>query len=168
MAMKLYSQYTDPLNSTYEGKVQQARFTFALGPEQVDFINQFFANQYINDCKNAVRTESPTDDVLILRVYRDTAPTFQTDYILEITSTDRTGAALPWLSIIGLALIAIAIVYFVVRPALASVRDLVYGPEGNTGPTIASMIPWIAFGLLGYMVFSSGTLGTIAKQTKKK
>ena len=167
MAMRLYSQYTDPLNNTYEGKVQQARFTFALGPEQIDFINQFFANQYINDCQNAVKTESPTDDILILRVYRDTAPTFQTDYILEMTSTDRTGAALPWLSIIGLALIAIAIVYFVIRPALASVRDLVYGPGGN-GPNIVSMLPWIALAFVAYMVVSSGTLGTIAKQTKKK
>jgi len=157
MSMQLYNEYADPLESSYVGKAQRATFAFSVGPEQFDFINNFFANQYINECRNAVSRESPGDNVLHLQVYRDTSPTWQTDYKLLITATDRTGNPLPWLAIIGLALIAIAIVYFVIRPTLQSVTDLIYGPGGGDGGGDGiSGIPWIGIGIiiLAFMMLS--------------
>jgi hypothetical protein len=151
MGYELYSQYVATLNSSYTGQAERATFTFSLGPEQVDFINNFFASQYINECINAVETDSPGDHVLILQVYRDTSPTWQTDYKLVITSTDVTGNTLPWVAIIGLALIAIAVVYFVVRPTLEAVTTLLYGSSdgsSGSGTSLITYIPWIIAGIV--------------------
>lgn len=163
MGMELYNEYADFLEDSYVGKAQRATFTFSLGPEQCDFINSFFANRYISDCKSALMNESPGDNILHLQVYRDTAPTWTTAYQLVITATDRRASPLPWLAIIGLALVAIAIVYFVVRPLLKSVQDLIYGPSGGGGgggvggSSLLSMIPWIVGGVVGVLLLTRGS-----------
>ena len=159
MAMKLYQEYGDPLESSYVGAAQRATFTFSTGPEQLGFMNTWLANQYINDCKNAVIQASPGDSVLHLKVSRDTSPTWQTDYLLEITATDITGNVLPWLAIIALVAIAIIIVYFVVRPLLKSVQDLIYGPSGGGGDStsLVKMIPWIVGGVAIVLLLPSIT-----------
>lgn len=170
MTMQLYSNYVDPLNNTYVGKAERAVFTFSLLPEQLDFINNFFASQYINECKNAVKQQSPTDDVLQLQVYRDTSPVWKTDYQLVITATDRTGNVLPWVAIVGLALISIAVVYFVVRPTLQSVTDLIYGPGGNGGGSgggLVGMLPWIVIGFGLYLMLPEITARRKATSKKK-
>jgi hypothetical protein len=144
MAFELYQTHIDPLNQTYEGPAQEAVFFFNVGPEQFDFVNNFFVSQYIGDCKQAVEQESPGDRVLMLHVYRDDSPFWTTDYKLVITATDITGNPLPWASIILIGLAAI-LAYLFVRPVIQSVTDLLYGPDGGGGgPTLVSMLPWIA------------------------
>jgi hypothetical protein len=148
--MVLIQTYTDPLNASYQGKAEKATFTFSSWPEQVDSINNFFISQYINECKNAVKSQSPIDDLLIIKVYRDTTPTWTTEYKIEITATDRTGNQLPWnaIALVGLALI---LTWLVVRPILQSVQSVLYAPDGGGG-SIISNIPWIVVGIAAILV----------------
>lgn len=166
--LNLYHSYEAPQNKTYQGHVQRATFTFSTGPEQFDFINNFFKDRYIDECVKAVYSQSPADQVLKLEIYRDTSPTWKTPYELVITATDVTGNPLPWLLIIGVAL-ALVIVYFVIRPTLKSVQDLVYGPTSSdgksTGVNLVSMIPWIVGGLAAWLLLgrSPPVVNTVKK-----
>jgi hypothetical protein len=160
--MVLYKSYATPLNSSYQGKAQKATFSFSSGPEQLDLINEFFVNSYVDECANAVQSKSPTDELLMTRVYRDTSQSWVTNYVVEITATDRTGDPLPWALIIVVALALIA-TWLIIRPILQAVEDVLYGPgDGGAGGGVTglvSYIPWIIGGI-GLILITNLLRGT--------
>lgn len=151
MNMQIYKSYRKPLADTYYGKAQTATFTFSLGPEQLDSVNKWFVNQYVNECEKAISRNSPGDHVLTITLFRDTSPTWQTDYQCTIVSSDITGNPLPWLAILALVAIALVIVWLVVRPVLQSVTDLLYGKDGDKGAGGMGILP-IALVVVGAIV----------------
>lgn len=156
----LYRSYTSSLNATYVGKAEEAVFTFSLLPEQLDFINNFFTNLYVDECEKAIAQNSPQDELLIMKLYRDTSPTWQTDYKCYITATDRIGNVLPWALII-LASLAVLVYWLIVRPVLNQVTDLLYGPPGKQG--FVGMIPWLVVGAGLFLILQKREVGHAIK-----
>lgn len=132
MAMQLWQNKITPAYNSYQGQAQECVFTFAVGPEQADFVNNFFVNQYVNECINAIAQESPGDRLLQMKLYRDASPTFQTNYECHLISTDITGDPLPWAAITLVAL-ALIITWLIVRPIVQAITDLIWGPGGDGG-----------------------------------
>jgi len=128
----LYKQASTNMAQTYRGKAETATFTFATGPEQLDFINNFFVNQLVNDCEKSINDAAPGDHLLTLELYRDTSKIMRTDYRLVLTSTDITGNALPWAIIIVGALVVISL-FLIAYPVLTGVTNLIWGPPGEEG-----------------------------------
>ena len=158
----LYKSYTSPLNASYEGMAEEALFTFSLLPEQLDFINNFFTNLYVGECEKAIAQNSPQDELLKMVLYRDTAPTWQTNYKCYITATDRTGNVLPWALII-LASLVVLVYWLVVNPMLTQVTNLIYGPPGKQG--LVGMIPWFVVGA-GIFLIIRGQKWEVERATK--
>ncbi len=105
------------MNQSFQGHAEKAIFTFSLGPEQIPgtgWATQFIINSFVNELAKE------NSSLLELRVWEDTAPTWHTDYYVELVAT---ASPLWWNVIIAGALIVmigVAIVF-----ALESVEDIV-------------------------------------------
>ncbi|MDP2730332.1 MAG: hypothetical protein Q8O55_07610 [Dehalococcoidales bacterium] len=141
MAWQLIKEEFTSKSFTYQGPAEEAVISFSAGPEQLDFINNFFVNQLVAQSKQAVAGNAPGDELMYLSLYRDTSATWETKYELHLLATDITGNALPWLLIIGVAL-ALIIYWLIVRPVVRQITALVWGtPTPGEGGDPAKK-PW--------------------------
>ena len=153
---------------TFNGKAQTGAFTFTAGPEQIDFVNNWLVNNFVDELQRAAVAKG--EKVLRVKLWRDTGPTWSTPYKGELTVTNTgtltqaglsQSAALAVVPIVGIILVAglAAIVYWlIVRPLLGQVTDFIYGPENPDG----TRTPWyqsllLPAAILGgiYLVVSS-------------
>ena len=97
--------------TTYSGKAEICTYTFKSLPEQLPF-EQWFAQRFIDSHIRELANQG--SHALKLKVWRDTSPTFTTDYKVEVTAS---ASPLWWniiivgaIAVIGLALITWAII----------------------------------------------------------
>ncbi len=107
-----------PWAYTFEGDAETCIFEFQLTPEQIpgtEWLSQRIVDSFASEL------EKEGSRLLELRVYRDTTPTFWTNYRVEVTAT---ASPLAWnLIIIGvLAILFIVAIVF----AIKAVESLVY------------------------------------------
>ncbi len=141
MAWQLIKEQFTSKADTYQGPAEEAVFSFSTGPEQLDFVNNFFVNQIVAESQQSIAENAPGDELLYLSLYRDTSPTWETKYELHLLATDITGNVLPWLLIIGVALLLIAY-WLIVRPLVRQITALVWGtPTPGEGGDPAKK-PW--------------------------
>jgi hypothetical protein len=125
----------------YQGKAKLVPFTFSAMPDQFDFINDWLVNHFLDELQ-AQATANNGSQVLKLRLWRDTSPAWETRYRGELELSTPPGFETPFLvtAIVVVALAAIAY-YFIVKPLIGEVIDLVYGPvDPGTGKRPA--VPW--------------------------
>jgi|GEM_PF-3800346 len=127
--------------ATYTGNARKVEFTFSAYPEQLDFVNNWLIENFLDNLKKEASAQYGAK-VLELRLWRDTSPTWQTNYKGElVTSIPEGFSAIPFavLAVIVVALAAIAY-WFIVKPLLNQVTDFVYGPPDSDGNRPA--VPW--------------------------
>jgi hypothetical protein len=131
-----------PAAASYSGKAKLVKFTFSAYPEQLDFVNDWLVENFLNNLKEEAAANNGSQ-VLKLRLWRDTSPTWQTDYKGELELTTPEGFETPFLvaAIIVVALSAIAY-YFIIEPLINSVTNLIYGTSGS------SIVPWGAIAII--------------------
>ena len=111
-----------PWAYTFEGNAEVCTFEFKLTPEQIpgtEWLGQRIVDSFVS------KLEKEGSRLLELRVYRDTTPTWWTNYHVEVTAT---ASPLAWnLIIIGVlaVLFVVAIVF-----AIKAVESLVYHRKG--------------------------------------
>ena len=111
-----------PWAYVFEGNAETCIFEFKLTPEQVpgtEWVGQRIVDSFVSEL------EKEGSRLLELKVYRDTTPTFWTNYRVEVTAT---ASPLAWnLIIIGVlaVLFVIAIVF-----AIKAVESLIYHRKG--------------------------------------
>ena len=140
----------------YKGKAKLVHFSFSTGPEQIDFINNWLVSHFLSELKTQA-TANNGSKVLKLRLWRDTTKTFETLYKGELELTTPAGFETPFLvtAIIVVALSAIAY-YFIVKPLVSQVTDLLYGPEDGSGNRPS--IPWGMIAIIAAIVLLSPQL----------
>jgi len=156
MAYKLFKDTLTPAAASYEGKAEKCIATFSTGPEQLDFVDSWLKNNLVSRAVAEVRNHDGT--VLQVTIYRDAAPTMTTKWKVEITAgfpalhTAMDGYAAEynmevgfdpglWAIIIGAIFVVLAL-YFVVRPIIQLIVDLVWGPS-DRDPWDILANPWI-------------------------
>ncbi|MBA7702659.1 hypothetical protein ES703_111428 [subsurface metagenome] len=111
-----------PWAYTFEGDAETCIFDFTLTPEQIpgtEWLGERIVDSFVSEL------EKEGSRLLELRVYRDTTPTWWTNYRVEITAT---ASPLAWnLIIIGvLAVLFIVAIIF----AIKAVESLIYHRKG--------------------------------------
>jgi hypothetical protein len=98
-------------NQDFRGHAERCTYTFSLTPEQVPGTR--WTAQKVVDAHNE-ELEKEGSQLLELKVWEDTSPTWTTDYKVEVTAT---ASPLWWnLIIIGvLAILVIIAIYFVIQ-----------------------------------------------------
>jgi len=98
-------------NQDYRGKAERCVYTFSLTPEQIPG-TRWTAEQVV-DAHNE-ELEKQGSQLLELRVWEDTAPTWTTDYRVEVVAT---ASPLWWNIIIAgvLAILVLIAIYFVIE-----------------------------------------------------
>ena len=95
--------------ATYTGNARKVEFTFSAYPEQLDFVNNWLIENFLDNLKKEASAQYGAK-VLELRLWRDTSPTWQTNYKGElVTSIPEGFSAIPFavLAVIVVALAAI-------------------------------------------------------------
>lgn len=111
-----------PWAYTFEGDAEVCIFEFKLTPEQIpgtEWLGQRIVDSFVSEL------EKEGSRLLELKVYRDTTPTFWTNYRVEVTAT---ASPLVWnLIIIGvLAILFVVAIIF----AIKAVESLIYHRKG--------------------------------------
>ena len=119
---KLIQETIYPWAYTFEGDAETCTFEFQLTPEQIpgtEWLGQRIVDSFVS------KLEEEGSRLLELRVYRDTTPTFWTNYRVEVTAT---ASPLVWnLIIIGvLAILFVVAIIF----AIKAVESLIYHRKG--------------------------------------
>ena len=131
------------MNQDFRGHAEEATFTFSLGPEQLpgtDWAAQYVVNSFVNELAKE------NSSLLELRVWEDTAPTWHTDYYVEIVAT---ASPLWWNVIIAgalLVMIGVAIWF-----SLESVEDIVEY-IGEKAPITLPLLAIAGIGLVGLAI----------------
>lgn len=156
MAYKLFKDTLTPAAASYQGQAEKCVTTFSTGPEQLAFVDSWLKNNLVSRAVAAVSDQGGT--TLQVTVYRDAAPTMTTKWKVEITAGfpgyaaeygDEYGLMVgePWVIIIGAIFVAL-VLYFVVRPVIQSITDLVWGPrDGSITNIIYNPLVWIVGGV---------------------
>lgn len=140
MAYKLYKDYLYPGWETYRGEADACYSHFKTGPEQFDWLGQsYIRNKLISSCKSEVEKQGGT--ILRLTVYRDIAPTWETDYQVIITA-HGSPYILAWVAIIA----GIALLMALVALAILMVVTIDWG---KVVEDIAKGIKWGAIAIIG-------------------
>ena len=100
-----------PWAYTFEGNAEICTFEFKLTPEQIpgtEWLSERIVNAF------AGKLEEEGSRLLELRVYRDTTPTWWTNYRVEVTAT---ASPLAWNAIIigVLAILFVVAIYFTIK-----------------------------------------------------
>jgi len=146
-------QHTEyPHGKTYVGKAEQCTFEFKLLPEQIPgtpWLGIKIANAFADE------VAKQNAEMLDLKVYEDTTPTFWTNYIVVATAT---ASPVPWAVIIVgvLAILFIVALTFLVR----EVKSIDWGKAAVPITTIAIVIAALAG--LGIIVATRKEKGVIA------
>lgn len=121
----------------YIGKAERCTYEFSTIPEQIPG-EQWLATQFID--RHVSELSSQNSKLLHLRAWRDAAPTWQTNYKVEITAS---ASPLWWnLIIVGV----LAVIAMVLTWRIVSVVDLNWSE-------VAPTIPWIAIAIVAVVLF---------------
>lgn len=137
---------TTSFGRSYSGPAQVAVVKFNTGPEQTDFMDNWYRDNLVDDAVNAVKDQG--GDVIRVQLWRDKSPTFYTKWKVLITARVPQGAAapgkigFPWLAW-AVVVASILLVSWVTAKVLESVRDIIWGPGGGTKPILG--IPWLGW-----------------------
>jgi len=141
---------------TYRGPAQKATVTFRALPEQFDVINRWFFERYVSSMQSALEDRGAV--LLETKAYRDTSPTWRTDYLLEVTAGVEAAAeqmAFAWLTpaiwLLIVQVAAAAIILLVSALVVSKLTNLVWGPGDGERPKPPLGIPW-----LGWLAFGGG------------
>lgn len=98
-------------NQTFQGHAEKCTYTFSLGPEQIPgtgWAAQQIANSHVNELAKE------NSQLLELRMWEDTSPTWTTDYCVEVVAT---ASPLWWnVIIIGVLVLLIGVaIYFTIE-----------------------------------------------------
>jgi len=116
------------LNQDFVGHAEMCSYTFSLGPEQIPgtgLARDYIVNSHVKELAKE------NSELLELRVWEDTEPTWQTHYHVEIVAT---ASPLWWNLIIGgvlILLIGIAIYFTIVE--VKDITEYVGEKAGGTG-----------------------------------
>ncbi len=131
---KLIADSITEYGKTYNGPAEEVVFTFAAGPEQLDFVFNFLRDRYIADQAEALEDQGA--HLVQVKVWRDISPTWKTLYrvalVADVRGESKLASPFPWLAVIGVGLVAL-VLYFLVKPVIESVTDLFWGREGEDG-----------------------------------
>lgn len=134
MAFVLYDEHTSSIGRNYSGPAEKCICTFSTGPEQTDYVDGWLKNSLVSEAIAKVREQG--GEVLHLACYRDISPTWKTNWRVEITAmfptSDKVGVLVggPWAIIIAALFVAV-IAYFLIKPVIQSVTELLWGPQDN-------------------------------------
>ena len=104
-------------NQTFQGHAEKCTYAFNLGPEQIPGTG-WAAQQVVDSHVNELAKEN--SQLLELRMWEDTSPTWTTDYLVEVVAT----ASPLWWNIIiaGVLILLIGVaIYFTIK----NVEDIV-------------------------------------------
>ena len=143
--MELYLDQKTAHGQSYSGSAERCVFKFQTGPEQLGYLDDWMRQNYVNEVTNEV--ESKGGKILQLRLWRDKSPTWTTDYIGEIIA-DVSGefnlqSPFPWTIVVTASLLGI-VSYFLIRPTVESVTDLVWGSGSGEFPWMLLIIGGVA------------------------
>lgn len=143
MAFQLVKETTEPIAYTFKGKAEKCTYEFSTLPEQVPGEAQL-AKTLID--KNARELEAQGVRMLKIRVYRDTEPTWQTNYRVEVWAT---ASPIFWTPIIVgvLAVLALVITWKIIE----EVKDIDWG-EIPTEVTVGVPAAVILVAILGILL----------------
>ena len=136
------------MNQDFTGHAEKCIYTFSLGPEQVPGMSM--ARDYIVN-SHVKELAKENSRLLELRVWEDTAPTWQTNYYVEIVAT---ASPLWWNLIIGgtlLLLIGIAI-YFTIEK-IEDVTKYIGEEAGGVGISLSIVAVISAVALAGLVLW---------------
>lgn len=122
-----------PAAATYKGKAKRVQFTFSALPEQFDYVNTWLVNNFLGELQKQA-TANNGSQVLKLRLWRDTVPTWTTDYKGELELSTPPGFETPFLvwGLIYGALILVGL-WIISKFAIPGIVDIIYGPEDSSG-----------------------------------
>jgi hypothetical protein len=158
MAYKLYKDVLYPGWEQYHGEADVCYSHFHTGPEQADWLGQsYIRNKLISSCKSEVEKQGGT--ILRLTVWRDIAPTWETDYQVIITAHGSPGV-LVWVAIIAgiallMALFALAIIMVIKVDWNKLVEDIAKG------------LKWTTYAIIGGGVLACGLALIITRAPPK-
>ena len=134
----------------YVGKAERCTFEFSTMPEQIPG-ETWLANQIIDKGIAELRTQG--SELLWIKVWRDTAPIWQTNYLVEVTAT---ASPLWWnLIIIGiLTIVALVISWKIIK----IIRDMDWG----------DLIPPISWGLVAVAAIAGIMLLTRGREKRRE
>lgn len=163
MEYSLKKDITTDFGKSYSGPAQTCVYRFQTGPEQISFVDNWVKDRYIKDSINAVQKNG--GQAIRLRLYRDAAPTWVTNWRAEITATVPAGMAQGarmsgfWAAVLILSVVSI-VAYLLIKPVIESVTDLVWGP-GESGASLFG-IPWV-----GWAVLAGVTIYAFSRRKRK-
>ena len=140
MGLRAYEPYTDrvtPYGRLHSGPAEKMTFHFRTGPEQISFTDSWLKDSYVSEMVQAV--EAQGGKVYRVTLIRDTSPTWWTDWRGEVVADVRGELSgyhqmpFPWMAVLGVAFVAL-LAYFLIRPTIESVTELIWGPGGGSPP----------------------------------
>ena len=139
------------LNQEFVGHAEKCTYTFSLGPEQVPGM-KWAAQQVIDSHVSKLAEENSV--LLELRVWEDTAPTWTTNYYVEVVAS---ASPLWWNVIIAgslILLIGIAI-YFIIEK-IEDITEYVGDKAGGTGISLMYVAGISLIALAGLALWKRG------------
>jgi len=133
---KLIYEHEYPLAQTYVGKASEGTSTFNIPLPDQFFPSSWVVDKIIETFEEKVNEQG--ESMLDLKIYEDTTPTFQTNYIIKSTCTDHS--PFPWVIVIPLVLAIILVVV---------IRNLVVETKEIDWSKIPTPIPWAILALAG-------------------
>jgi len=138
MAYQLITDTRTAAWNTYRGKAEVCTWTFQTGPEQLDPIGQkHLVNRFIDGHVQALSEQR--SQLLRLKVWRDTASIWTTNYRVETTAT----ASPLWWNIIIAGILAI-IALLIIAWSIKEIKEIDFGVGGVAEPIKWSAITVIA------------------------
>ena len=144
MAYKLIVDQAGVLG--YVGKAERCTFEFSTLPEQIPG-ESWLAQQIVN--RGIAELQAQGSSLLWIKLWRDTAPTWQTDYRVEVTAT---ASPLWWTAIIlgVLAVLALIISWRIVE----TVTDIDWGKAAL--PIAIGGISLALLAIIGIILLAGG------------
>ena len=130
----------DKKNQDYEGPAEKCVYTFNLGPDQIPG-TAWAARQIIN--AHVEELADQNSQLLELRVWEDTTPTWQTNYYVEVVAT---ASPLFWNLIIGgvLAILFVIAIYFTIK----EIKNITQYIGDNVSPVTTNIALILGIGVV--------------------
>ncbi len=144
---KILDRRGDP---DYSGKAEQVTFTFSTIPEQFPG-EQWLADRIID--KIVGQLAGQNSKMLYLRVWRDTSPTWQTHYKVELTAS----ASPLWWNLIILSVLAIF--SLILTWQIVNVVEDIFWREDGTEPGLVGALKWGTLAIIAVLGIALVTKG---------